>query len=375
MAEANQPIVIDNGTGVLKAGFAGADKPRIVFRSCVGRTKHSRVMPGGALEGTDIFIGSKVEEHRGALKLSYPMESGIVQNWTDMEKIWSYVYSRDNLNVVSEDHAVLLTEAPLNPFSNREKAAEIFFEALNAPALFCSIQAILSLYASGRTTGVVMDSGDGVTHVVPVYEGFALPHAVKRIDVAGRSITNYLQILLRRSGRAFTTSSELEIVRQIKEKCCVVAFNPVEQEKQATFFPYQLPDGTVLNMGPESFRAPEVLFHPELIGSESPGVHDCLVTSIMQTDIDLRRLLFGQIVLAGGSTMFGGFGDRLLNEIRKHSLSPADMKIRIAAPPERLFSTWIGGSILASLSTFKSMWISKADYLEHGSRILLSKQL
>eukprot|EP00601_Ochromonadales_sp_CCMP2298_P013126 CAMPEP_0173253452 /NCGR_PEP_ID=MMETSP1142-20121109/21329_1 /TAXON_ID=483371 /ORGANISM="non described non described, Strain CCMP2298" /LENGTH=340 /DNA_ID=CAMNT_0014186685 /DNA_START=67 /DNA_END=1086 /DNA_ORIENTATION=+ len=340
MAEANQPIVIDNGTGVLKAGFAGADKPRIVFRSCVGRTKHSRVMPGGALEGTDIFIGSKVEEHRGALKLSYPMESGIVQNWTDMEKIWSYVYSRDNLNVVSEDHAVLLTEAPLNPFSNREKAAEIFFEALNAPALFCSIQAILSLYASGRTTGVVMDSGDGVTHVVPVYEGFALPHAVKRIDVAGRSITNYLQILLRRSGRAFTTSSELEIVRQIKEKCCVVAFNPVEQEKQATFFPYQLPDGTVLNMGPESFRAPEVLFHPELIGSESPGVHDCLVTSIMQTDIDLRRLLFGQIVLAGGSTMFGGFGDRLLNEIRKHSLSPADMKIRIAAPPERLFSTW-----------------------------------
>lgn len=376
MAELNQPIVIDNGSGVLKAGFAGGDKPRVVFRSCIGRTKHVRVMPGGALEGADTFIGTKVEEHRGALKLSYPMENGIVQNWSDMEKIWSYVYGRDNLNVMSEDHAVLLTEAPLNPFSNREKAAEIFFEALNAPALFCSIQAILSLYASGRTTGVVMDSGDGVTHVVPVYEGFALPHAVKRMDIAGRSITSYLQMLLRRNGRSFTSSSELEVVRQIKENCCIVAFNPVEQEKQVnTPFQYQLPDGSTIELGPETFRAPEVLFQPDLIGSEARGVQDCLVNSIMQADIDLRKILFSQVVLAGGSTMFQGFGDRLLNEVRKHPFSPKDTKIRIAAPPERLFSTWIGGSILASLSTFKSMWISKADYLEHGSKILISKQL
>jgi centractin len=376
MAELNQPIVIDNGSGVIKAGFAGADRPRVVFRNCVGRTKLTRVMPGGSLEGADIFIGSKVEEHRGALKLSYPMECGIVQNWADMEKVWSYIYHRDNLNVPSEDHAVLLTEAPLNPFSNREKAAEIFFEAMNAPALFCSIQAILSLYASGRTTGVVLDSGDGVTHVVPVYEGFALPHAVKRMDIAGRSVTNYLQILLRRSGRVFTSSSELEVVRQIKENCCVVAFNPAEQEKQVSpAFPYQLPDGSVVDLGPETFRAPEVLFQPELIGSECRGVHDCLVTSIMQADLDLRKVLFSQIVLAGGSTMFSGFGDRLLNEVRRHSLAPKDTKIRIAAPPERLHSTWIGGSILASLSTFKNMWISKADYHEHGARILISKQL
>lgn len=376
MAETNQPIVIDNGTGVMKAGFAGADKPKAVFRSCVGRTKHMRVMPGGALEGSDVFIGPKVEEHRGALKLSYPMEHGTVQNWADMEKIWSHVYSRENLNVVSEEHAVLLTEAPLNPFANREKAAEIFFEGLNVPALFCSIQAILSLYASGRTTGVVLDSGDGVSHVVPVYEGFAIPHAVKRMDIAGRNITAYLQVLLRRSGRVFNSSGEFELVRQIKENCCVVAFNPVEQEKQLQApFPYQLPDGSVVDMGPETFRAPELLFKPELIGSESRGVHDALVTSIMQADIDLRRILFSQMVLAGGSTMFPGFGDRLLNEIRKHALSPKDMKIRIAAPPERLFSTWIGGSILASLATFKNMWISKSDYLEHGSRILLSSQL
>lgn len=376
MAESNQPVVIDNGTGVLKAGFAGAEKPKVVFRSCVGRIKHVRVMPGGALEGNDVFIGPAAEEHRGALKLSYPVDNGIVNNWADMERVWTYVYSRENLNVVSEEHAVLLTEAPLNPLSNREKAAEIFFEGLNVPALYCSIQAILSLYASGRTTGVVLDSGDGVTHVVPVYEGFAIPNAISRMDIAGRNITSHLQQLLRRGGHIFQTSSEFEVVRQIKENCCIVAFNPTEQESQTqSKCPYQLPDGSILEMGPETFRAPEILFKPEIIGSEHRGIHDCLVKSIMKTDIDLRRLLFSQIVLAGGSTMFPGFGDRLLNEVRKHPLSPKDMKIRIAAPPERLHSTWIGGSILASLSTFKNMWISKSDYLEHGARMLTNKQL
>jgi centractin len=377
MSDGNQPIVIDNGTAVLKAGFAGSDKPKAFFRSCVGRIKHTRVMPGGALDGAeDCFIGAKAEEHRGALKLSYPIENGIVNNWSDMEKIWQYVYHKDNLNVASEEHAVLLTEAPLNPISNREKAAEIFFEGLNAPALFCSLQAVLSLYASGRTTGCVLDSGDGVTHVIPVYEGFALPHAIQRMDIAGRHVTNHLQLLLRRSGHKFQTSSEMEVVRQIKETCCVVAFNPTEQESQVQAkYPYTLHDGTVLDVGSEAFRAPEILFKPYLVGSEELGVHDLLVKSVMKSDIDMRRILFSQMVLAGGSTMFPGYGDRLLNEIRKHPLSPKDMKIRIAAPPERLFSTWIGGSILASLSTFKSMWITKANYLEHGSRLLTNKQL
>lgn len=378
MAEANQPIVIDNGTGLLKAGFAGADKPRAVYRSCVGRVKHHRVMPGGALDGgNDVFVGSKVEEHRGALLIDYPMEHGVVHNWQDMEKVWSYLYSKDHLNVASEEHAVLLTEAPLNPYTNREKAAEIFFEAFNVPALYCSIQAILSLYASGRTTGIVLDAGDGVSHVVPVYEGLALPHAIMRMDIAGRDVTKQLQCLLRRQGHVFHTSAEQEIVRQIKEQCCHVTFNPHKTEDNSSVVKqsYKLPDGSSIELGNELTRAPEILFQPDLVGLEYKGVHDCIVTSIMKSDIDLRRTLLSQVVLAGGTTMFPGFGERLLNEVRKHPLSPKEAKIRIAAPPERLYSTWIGGSILASLSTFKSMWVSKAEYLEHGARILNSKIL
>jgi centractin len=377
----NQPIVIDNGTGVLKAGFAGADKPKVVFRSCVGRIKHSRVMPGGALEGSDLFVGSKVEEHRGALRIEYPIENGIIQNWADMERIWTYLYSKDNMNVASEDHPVLLTEAPLNPYQNREKAAEIFFEGLNVPALYFSIQAMLSLYASGRTTGVVLDSGDGVTHVVPVYEGLVMPHAIMRMDVAGRSVTQHLQRLLRRSGHTFHTSSEVEIVRQIKETCCTVAFNPQKaeeqfQQQQSSSQSYKLPDGSSIELSAgETFRAAEILFQPDLLGYEYKGTHDLLMSSIIKTDIDLRRILLSQIVLAGGSTLFPGYGERLLNEMRKHPLAPKEAKIRIAAPPERLYSTWIGGSILASLSTFKNLWITKAEFLEQGARVLSNKLL
>lgn len=369
---ANNPVVIDNGTGIMKAGFAGEESVKCAFPSYVGRPKHQRVMAGAA-EG-DTFIGSRAEELRGILTLKYPMAHGIVEDWNDMELIWRHVYSE--MKIIAEEHPVLLTEAAMNPRKNREKAAEIFFETFGCPALFVSAQAILSLYASGRTTGIVLDSGDGVTHAVPVYEGFALPHAVMRTDIAGRDVTEHLMLQLRRTGHIFHTSAEREVVRQIKEQECYVAFNrqkeeQVEHEKASAQQPFRLPDGTQIALGAERFRAPEILFHPNIVGMEYPGVHELLAYSISRCDLDLRMTMYSQIVLSGGSTMFQGFGDRLLNEVRK--LAPKDIKIRISAPPERKFSTWIGGSILASLGTFKKMWVSKEEYEEDGNAILHRK--
>jgi len=267
-----------------------------------------------------------------------------------------------------------MTEAPLNPRHNREKAAEIFFETFRAPAMFFSPQAVLSLYASGRTTGVVVDVGEGLTHVIPVYEGFALPHSVMRSDVAGRDITKHFQLLLRRSGLSFTTTSELDLVQKMKEETCYVALSPTkEEENKAAMAKYQLPDGSAVELGSERFRAPEVLFRPELIGSEEMAVSDALVNSIMKSDIDLRPTLFEHVVLAGGSTLFPGFGDRFLYEVRQRA--PEHTRLRISAPPNRISSAWSGGSILASLSTFKNMWVSKEDYDEHGSNVLHRRSL
>ncbi|KAJ3085360.1 Actin-2 [Quaeritorhiza haematococci] len=357
----NQPVVIDNGSGVIKAGFAGDEQPKCFFPSYVGRPKHVRIM-AGAIEG-DTFIGKKAQELRGLLRIRYPMEHGIVTDWDDMERIWQYVYSEE-LKTLSEEHPVLLTEAPLNPRQNREQAAQIFFETFNVPALFMSIQAVLALYASGRTTGIVLDAGDGVTHAVPVYEGFAIPNAIRRVDIAGRDVTEHLQLLLRKGGHHFYTTAEKEIVRVIKEKTCYVALNPSKEEKEASgkYEDFVLPDGHVLKLGPERFRAPEIMFNPELVGLEFAGVHQVVVDSINKADMDLRKALFSNVVLSGGSTLCKGFGDRLLNEVKKLALK--DIKIKIYAPPERKYSTWIGGSILASLNTFKKMWVSAEEYQE-----------
>jgi len=369
----NQPIVIDNGSGTTKAGFAGAEQPGKRFAAFVGRPKHYKVMSGGLDE--DIVIGEKAQKHRGVLKLNYPITHGIVTNWDDMQKIWEYTL--EELNVQnSEQHPVLLTEAPNNPRSNRGKAAEIFFETFSVPALYVQVQAVLSLYASGRTTGVVLDSGDGVTCALPVYEGFALPHAIQRTDVAGRDVTEYLQLLLRKAGHNFHTSAEMEVVRDIKEKVCYVAFNidKVENDEPSDMepeVPYKLPDGNTIQVGAEKYRAPEILFNPQIIGEEYVGMHQCLVNAISKSDLDMRRHLFSDILLAGGSTMFEGLGDRLLSEVRK--LSPRDTKIKIYAPRTRIISTWVGGSILAHLATFKKMWVTKAEWTEHGANIVYKK--
>mmetsp|Transcript_1451 Transcript_1451/g.2129 ORF Transcript_1451/g.2129 Transcript_1451/m.2129 type:complete len:424 (-) Transcript_1451:123-1394(-) len=401
----NQPIVMDCGTATIKAGFAGGTKPKITVGTKVGRAKHQRVMPGGALEGeeqrtsggnsgkksssgiTSYFVGSKLDEHRGAFLLEHPMERGSVVDggWDAMELLWEHIYSKSNLNARMEEHPVLLTESPHNPTSHREQLAEIFFETFRVPALFVAPPAVLSLYASGRTTGVVLDVGEGVTHCIPVYEGYALPHSIVRSDLGGVDVTKRLQLLLRKSGLAFSTTAEADFVSRMKEEVCYVSSVPTNEESDydmggnsnttgggsnaaAAKAQYQLPDGQVVNISNERHRASEVLFQPSLIGSEERPIHDVLMTSILQSDMDLRSTLFSNIVLSGGSTLLPGLGDRLLYEVRQRA--PERTRIRISAPPERRDSAWVGGSILASLATFKNMWVGRNEYEEYGSSIL-----
>lgn len=247
--------------------------------------------------------------------------------------------------------------------------AQIMFESLRVPALYVSPPAVLSLYASGRTTGLVLDVGEGVTHAIPVYEGLALQHAIQRSDVAGRAVTQHLQRSLRKAGLTLTTTAEADFLQTMKHDVCYLTGSSAEPTETASSAPYQLPDGQTITLTQaERTASPNVLFDPTLMGSEEPGAADVLMDAMRRSDMDIRAKLYSQMVLAGGSTLMPGFGDRLLTEVRARA--PSHTRIRISAPPDRLHSAFVGGSILASLATFKSMWVSRADYEERGSSIL-----
>lgn len=355
---AAEAVVIDTGSYLTKAGFAGEDVPRAVFSSTVGSTPAIKDASGNS----------------AGPSLRYPIERGIVVDWEALETLWRHMFERE-LSIIPEEHPVLIADRNLEfREGDREKTIEIMFETFHVPAFYVALQPLLSLYATGKTTGVVLESGDGITHSVPIYEGYPLSHAVCRLKLAGRDLTDYLVLLLQARGYQLSTTTERETTRGIKEAMCYVVENFEKEMESSVSDPtlvertYELPDGQVITLGNECYRVAETLFQPAFLGSEDEGIHMLLLDSIAKCDVCIRRDMYMNVVISGGNTLYPGITKRLQAELK--SLVHPMQTIKIADPPNRLHSPWIGGSILGSLSVFGQIWIPQKDYHETGPSIV-----
>lgn len=377
-------VVCDNGSGSIKCGFAGSNSPEAVIPTVIGRPlfQSSEASPESALP--PLLIGEPCFEHRQQLKLSYPISNGIVQKWDDMGQIWDHAF-QDVLQIDPSDSRVLLTDPPLNPTSNRQRLVETMFEKYGFNSLFIQVSAVLPLYAQGILTGLVLDSGESVTHAVPVVEGYAYTHLTKRMGVAGRQITSHLIDLLLRRGYLLSKTGDADLLRVVKEKLCYVSCDLKREEQLADettvlLKKYTLPDGRFIKIGAERFQAPEALFRPELLDKEEPGLADVVFKTIQEADIDHRLELYQHITLSGGTTMFPGLPSRLESEVRDRYLqhvlkgnkeSLKKFKLRVEDPPNRRHLVFVGGAVLADIMKDKpDFWISKAEYQEEGVNCL-----
>jgi len=340
----------------------------------------------GDHEIKDIMVGEECALLRSNLDVKYPVSNGKIINWDDMGYLWDHTWEK--LGIDPKECQIMLTEPPMNPLENRKRMVTTMFEKYKFKGVHVAIQAVLSLYAQGLITGMVVDAGDGVTHVVPVFDGYCISKNVLRLDVAGRDVTTYLIKLMLLRGYSFNQSADFDTVRRIKEKFCYVANNlQIEQklalETTTLVESYELPDGRVIKFAAERFEAPECLFQPQKIDVESPkgGMSEMIFRCINDCDLDTRKEFYQHIVLSGGSTMYPGLPTRLESDIKSmyfNEILKGDkdrlkkFKIRIEDPPRRKHMVFLGGAVLAQImENNPKSWLSRSDYLEKGIDYLL----
>jgi len=399
--------VIDVGTGYSKLGYAGNKEPQYIIPSAIAVKETAKVGDDATrrltrgVEDLDFFIGDEAMDAKG-YAVKYPVRHGQVEDWDLMEKFMEQCIFK-YLRAEPEDHHFLLTEPPLNTPENREYTAEIMFESFNVPGLYIAVQAVLSLAASwtrrqvGKRslTGVVIDSGDGVTHVIPVAEGYVIGSCIKHIPIAGRSITSFIQSLLREREIGIPPEQSLETAKAIKERYCYVCsdiakeFNKFDADPSKYVKEYSGVNAVTkkpfkIDVGYEKFLGPEIFFHPEFANPDfvtpiSETVDQC----VQNCPIDVRRGLYSNIVLSGGSTMFKDFGRRMERDLRRSvdarlkiteqlsggRLKPKPIDVSVISHQMQRYAVWFGGSMLASTPDFYQVCHTKAQYDEFGPSI------
>ncbi|XP_012463097.1 actin-related protein 4 [Gossypium raimondii] len=427
-------IVIDLGSHTCKAGYAGEDAPKAVFPSVVGcidqmdadddkenndsETNNNNVDSNKPKGKRRLYVGSQaLGFRRDHMEVVSPLKDGVVVDWDIVDSIWDHAL-KDCLLVDPKEHPMLLAEPSSNTQQQRERTAELMFEKYKVPALFLAKNAVLTSFASGRATSVVVDSGGGSTTVAPVHDGYVLQKAVSSSPIGGEFLTDCLMKSLESKGivikprysfkrkeiqpgvfqtvdvdfphttESYRLYSQRVIASDIKECVCRAPDTPYDESAYSNIpmTPYELPDGQTIEIGADRFKIPDILFNPPLaqtipgmdnfaeISPSVRGLPQMVIESINRCDVDIRKELFGSILLAGGTASMQQLKERLEKDLLEESPQAARVKVLASGnATERRFSVWIGGSILASLGSFQQMWFSKSEYEEHGASYIQRK--
>jgi len=371
-------VVMDCGSGTTKIGYAGEDAPRSVFPSITARSRG---------QDKTLYVGHQVMAAPPELKLmpKHPIDKAVPEDWAALETLWEHAL-KSELDINPEDAALVLTDAPMDVARSskvpemRRRMGEIAFEQLGVKALTIGCQPVLSLFSTGRTKGCVVEVGEGASFTVPVFEGLALQHAILRQEIAGQDITRSLLRTLMDRKLPFQKNN-LPEVRTIKEKVCYVASDykseglRYDQNAEGMSRSYELPDATVITVGPDRYKCPEILFQPSLMGADGAGMqglHERCAASIGKIDTEeLRTAMYENVVLSGGSSMLPGIQDRMQNEVS--ALATDGATVQVITDSQRKYAAWVGGSMLGSLPTIKDILITKDEYDEDKEDVVAKR--
>jgi actin len=376
MTDYSVHIVIDNGESTIKAGFNGENAPRVAIPTVIGNSKNNLI---NILEDKDKFyIGNDALMNSSCLNLDYPIKNSKL-NAAQMEKIWSHVFYNE-LKVKPENHNVFITESLFNSSKERQEMAEVMFEKFSIFNIHIEPQPVMTLYSTTKTSGLIVESGEGMTQIVPIFEGYLVKNGIKANNLAGNMVTKNFLKSLESKLKPHNLSNPMLIAKKIKEKYSKVNLEENLPSNKANLREkcenFQLPDGNFIEIKNEIFDVPEILFNPSDFDLDLKPIQQMIYDSIQEVDVNLRNSFLSNIVLGGGNTMITNFPERLKNELNKIYKFPEDKNsIKINAQNERLYSAWIGASVVCSISNFQQMWISKNDYEEEGANIINKKSI
>lgn len=362
----NAPIVIDIGTSHTFAGYGGESEPDVSISSILGRRITSSTKVISPLSSTDFMIGSNVYKNSDKYTPCLPIDNRVITNFDDFTAFINTLITV-HLNTIPKTHPLLLTVSPYESAKSKETILQIMMETFKVPALLPASSSQLVLHAADINSGIVVDAGETGTSIMPIFESYSIPYYSGRLDIGGRQITDQLRNSLTQRGYSLKTGTEREILRDMKSKICYISLDPVASAQDAPQQSFTTPDGADIKLTSQCFMCPEVLFKPGLCGCEQEGTSHQIAEVISKVDDDIRNQLATNIVLAGGSTMFPGYADRIIHDLSE--LLP-EQSVNVVANQDRIESAWIGGSILASVGTFNKLYISQEEYDEYGASII-----